>query len=81
VDSLTAQKRLVEAEFGVALIPRSALREELRGGRLRAIEVESLRGDTPVVLVRRRDGYRSPLADALVLALRRATRRSLAGTR
>jgi DNA-binding transcriptional LysR family regulator len=81
VDSLTAQKRLVEAELGVALLPRSALHEELRAGRLRAIEVASLGAETPVVLVRRRGGHRSALADELVAALRRATRRSLAGGR
>jgi DNA-binding transcriptional LysR family regulator len=68
VDSLTAQKRLVEAGLGIALMPRSSVREELRIGSLRAIEVQGLHLEQPVVAVTRRGGYRSPLtADFLAL--------------
>jgi DNA-binding transcriptional LysR family regulator len=79
VDSLTAQKRLVEAGLGIALLPRSSFSEELRGGRLRIVEVTNLKAETPVALVRRRGGYRSPLADAFLAHLERGARRSLAG--
>jgi DNA-binding transcriptional LysR family regulator len=62
IDSLTAQKRLVQAGLGIALMTRSSVREELRIGSLRIIEVTSLRAELPVVIVRRRDGYQSRLA-------------------
>src|SRR5262249_26995534 len=32
IDSLTAQKRLVEAGFGIALVPASSVRDEIRLG-------------------------------------------------
>ena len=63
VDSLTAQKRLVEAGLGIALLPRSSFREELRLGRLRTVAVRGLDADQPVVAVRRRGGHHSALAD------------------
>jgi DNA-binding transcriptional LysR family regulator len=70
VDSLTAQKRLIEAGLGIALMPKSSVREELRIGSLRAIEIQGLRLEQPVVAVRRRDGYESPLAAAFLTLLR-----------
>jgi DNA-binding transcriptional LysR family regulator len=66
VDSLTAQKRLVEAGFGVALLPRSSFREELARGTLRTIEVASLKAAQPVVAVRRRGAHRGTLETALL---------------
>lgn len=56
VDSLTAQKRLVEAGYGIAFLPPSACREELARGTLRRLDV-SLRPSQPVVAVRRRTGF------------------------
>jgi DNA-binding transcriptional LysR family regulator len=73
VDSLTAQKRLVEAGLGVALMPKSSVREELRIGSLRAIEVQGVRLAQPVVAVRRRGGHESPLATAFLALLRTLT--------
>src|SRR5262249_8240030 len=70
LDSLTAQKRLIEAGLGVALMPRSSVREELRIGSLRAIEVLGVRLEQPVVAVRRRGGHESPLATAFLALLR-----------
>ena len=32
IDSLTAQKRLAQAGFGLALVPESSVRDELRRG-------------------------------------------------
>mgnify|MGYP006326930465 CR=1 FL=1 len=71
VDSLTAQKRLVEAGLGIALLPRSSFREELRLGRLRTIAVEHMNADQPVFAVRRRGGHHGPLESALLEILLR----------
>jgi DNA-binding transcriptional LysR family regulator len=71
VDSLTAQKRLIQAGFGVSLMSLSSCREELKMHTLRAIEVTSLRAELPVVALRRRDGYLSTLAEAFLRLLRR----------
>jgi DNA-binding transcriptional LysR family regulator len=66
IDSLTAQKRLVEAGLGVALMPVSGIREELRIGSLRTIEVDGVSAEMPVVAVRRKGGYRSRQATAFL---------------
>jgi DNA-binding transcriptional LysR family regulator len=54
----------------VALMPRSSVREELRIGSLRAIELQGLRLEQPVVAVQRRGGHQSPLAVAFLALLR-----------
>ena len=65
VDSITAQKRRVEASFGIALIPKRNLREEIAGGKLRIVEVASLTAQIPSALVRRKGGVRSKSEIAL----------------
>jgi len=70
VDSLTAQKRLVEAGFGLALLPESAIVEEVARGTLALIRVGDLTAANPVHLVTRRRGYLSPAAEALIALLR-----------
>jgi DNA-binding transcriptional LysR family regulator len=69
VDSLTAQKRLIEAGFGIALLPASSLREELAAGTLSTIDVRDLRVANPVFAIVRRGGYLSPAAEALLALL------------
>ena len=71
VDSLTAQKRLVQAGLGVTLMPLSSCQEELQLGSLRIVEVATLRAELPVVVVRRRDGYVSHAADTFLQILQR----------
>jgi len=61
IDSLTAQKRMAEAGFGLALLPESALDE----GALRVLDVAALRASQPVVLVRRRGAFESGAVRAL----------------
>ncbi|MBV8393950.1 MAG: substrate-binding domain-containing protein, partial [Alphaproteobacteria bacterium] len=70
IDSLTAQKRFVEAGFGLALLIESSVQEELRAGSLRLIDVPALRVKAPVVLVRRRAGHLSGAARTLAERLR-----------
>ena len=73
IDSLTAQKRLVEAGFGIALLIESSVQEELRLGSLAIIDAPALRGGVPVTLVRRRNGYLSGAALSLVAVIKAGT--------
>lgn len=70
VDSLTAQKRLVEAGYGLAVLPDSAISEELAAKSLATIGVAGLDLANPVCLVTRRKAYLSPAAIALIELLR-----------
>jgi len=66
IDSLTAQKRLAQAGFGLALVPQSSVREELRTGVLAALDVPAMRTTIPITILRRRNGYLSPAAHTLL---------------
>ena len=66
IDSLTAQKRLAQAGFGLALVPQSSVRDELRRGLLVELDVPAMRTAIPIVAVHRRNGYLSPAARALL---------------
>ncbi|HXK22451.1 MAG TPA: LysR family transcriptional regulator [Myxococcota bacterium] len=72
VDSLTAQKRLIEAGFGLALLPESSIREERASRTLATIAIKDLRAVNPVFAVVRRGGYRSRAADDLLKLLTKA---------
>src|SRR5262249_31198160 len=69
IDSLTAQKRLVEAGLGIALLAETALEEERRTGTLRVVRVLELRASVPVCVVHRKRGYLGPAARALLAEL------------
>ena len=69
IDSLTAQKRMVEAGFGLALLPASSIDEELRAGTLCALRVPSLRISVAVVLIHRRRAFQSGATRALISQL------------
>ena len=69
IDSLTAQKRMVEAGFGLALLPESSVDEELRTGTLRAMRISGTRVTIPVLLIHRRRAYLSGAARALMAEL------------
>jgi DNA-binding transcriptional LysR family regulator len=69
IDSLTAQKRLAQAGFGLALVPESSVREELRLGFLVALDVPAMRTATPIAAIHRRNGYLSAAAKALLALL------------
>lgn len=69
IDSLLAQKRMVEAGFGLALLPASSIDEELRAGTLHALGVPALRMTVAVVLIHRRRGFQSGATRALVSLL------------
>jgi DNA-binding transcriptional LysR family regulator len=69
IDSLTAQKRMVEAGFGLALLPESSVDEELRTRTLCAMRIPAMRVTIPVALVHRRRAYLSGAARALIAEL------------
>jgi DNA-binding transcriptional LysR family regulator len=69
IDSLTAQKRMVEAGFGLAIVPESSLDEELRTGALSTIDAPALTASIPVALIRRRNAFQTAAARALTAAL------------
>lgn len=72
IDSLTAQKRLAQAGFGLALVPESSVHDELRQGALVALDIAAMRTIIPITAIHRRAGYLSPAAKALLLLLTRA---------
>jgi DNA-binding transcriptional LysR family regulator len=69
IDSLTAQKRMAEAGFGLAILPESSLDEELRTGTLCVIDAPALTATIPVALIRRINAFQSGAARALAAAL------------
>lgn len=66
IDSLTAQKRLIEADFGIGLLPASSIEEELRLGTMRILPVAALTATVPVVAIHRCQGYLSRAARLLL---------------
>jgi len=73
IDSLTAQKRLIEAGYGIGLMPMASCREEIRIGSLRKIDVSGMNARLPVVAVRRKKAYRTKQAEAFLKLLSRYT--------
>ena len=69
IDSLTAQKRMAEAGFGLAILPESSLDEELRTGTLCVIDAPALTATIPVALIRRSSAFQSGAVRALTAAL------------
>lgn len=70
VDSLTAQKRLVEVGYGLALLPESAVVEERASRSLATITVRDLTAANPIVMVTRKGGYVSEASKRLATLLK-----------
>ncbi|MES2255359.1 MAG: LysR family transcriptional regulator [Pseudomonadota bacterium] len=70
VDSLTAQKRLVEAGFGIALMTRSSVLEELGARTLDEIKVPGLGAGQAICMVSRKGGFLSAAAKSVMELLR-----------
>ncbi len=66
IDSLTAQKRMIEADFGIGLLPYSSIQEELRLGTLQILPIEELHTSVPIMVLHRKDGYRSKATLSLI---------------
>ena len=70
VDSLTAQKRLVEAGLGIALLSQSNAAEELRSSAISTIRVGDLAASHDIVAVTRRGGFLSAASRRLLEIIR-----------
>lgn len=70
VDSLTAQKRLIEAGLGIALLGRSHFADELRSSTLATIAVGDLAAHQDIVAVTRRGGFLSMASRRLLEIIR-----------
>lgn len=70
MDSLTAQKRLIEAGLGLALLSTDHAAEELASGALATIRVGDLVAHQEVVTVTRRGGFLSEASRVLLQLLR-----------
>lgn len=69
IDSLTAQKRLVQAGFGLALMPESGVKEDIRQGTLIALDIPAMSTRISITAIHRRNGYLSAAARALLKLL------------
>jgi DNA-binding transcriptional LysR family regulator len=69
VDSLTAQKRLVEAGLGIALLSQSNAAEELRSS-ISTIHVDNLAASQDIIAVTRRGGFLSAASKRLLEIIR-----------
>jgi DNA-binding transcriptional LysR family regulator len=72
IDSMTAQKRLIEAGIGIALLPESSIQEELRLGTLRTIDVSQLQTTVPIHVLHRKSGYLTGASHTLLDLISRA---------
>jgi DNA-binding transcriptional LysR family regulator len=69
IDSLTVQKRMIEADFGLGLLPVSGVEEEIRLGTLVALDFPALTMTVPVYAIHRQTGYLSGAAQRLLTDL------------
>jgi DNA-binding transcriptional LysR family regulator len=83
VDSLTAQKRLVQAGLGIALLSPSHAAEELTSGAISTIRVDNLSASHDVVVVTRRNGFLSSASRRLLDIIRAdyASAQSVSGSK
>jgi len=70
VDSLTAQKRLVQAGLGIALLSQSHAAEELDPATMSTIRVGNLAASHDIVVVTRRGGFLSAASRRLLEVIR-----------
>jgi DNA-binding transcriptional LysR family regulator len=73
IDSLTAQRALAMAGYGLALLPEGMVAADLAGRQLAVVDAPALAVDTPITVVTRRHGYLGRAADAVVELLGAST--------
>ena len=70
VDSLTAQKRLIESGFGIALLAPSTVADDLKARTIATIAVGDLAASHHIVAVTRRGGFLSAASRCLLDMIR-----------
>ena len=60
---------MVEAGFGLAVLPTGSVTDELRAGTLRVLPVAAMQTTIPVILVHRRHAFHGATARALLTLL------------
>ncbi len=65
IDSLTAQKRLIEAGFGLGLLPLSGIQEELHLETLKRLPLSALETTVPITLIHRKEGFLSKAVESI----------------
>ena len=66
IDSLTAQRALAIAAYGLALLPEGMVADDLASGRLVTVAAPALDAEAPVNLLTRRHAHLSPAALAVI---------------
>lgn len=69
IDSLTAQKRMIEADFGFGIVPVSAIAEEMRLGSLAVLDLDGFEETAPVFMVHRANAFMSTSLRELVAVI------------
>lgn len=66
IDSLSAQRALARAGYGLAFLPESAVEDDVAAGDLAILDVRDVRITSPVTLITRRAAYRCRAVQALI---------------
>lgn len=69
IDGLSAQKRLVASDFGIALMQSSGLADELAAGTVQRIAPGLIDAQFPIHLILRKHRYTGPLMDRFIASL------------
>ena len=75
IDSLSAQRSLLLAGYGLALLPASMVAEDLARGRLVPLTVPTLAVEVPITLCTRRHAHHTVAAGTVIELIRAGTRR------
>ncbi len=69
MDNHTAQKRLAQAGFGLALVPESSVRARVRSGALVVLTIRSMPTTIPITAIHRPNGCLNSAVKALMALL------------
>lgn len=76
IHSAELQLDLIAANFGVGLLPRGAVAQSLRSGKLKSLKIPGFKNVVPIVLVRRKGAHESEAAKRMAERLTKAIART-----